>query len=93
MKYTNNTVLDKMIGDNYEYYTIKNNCIYVKCDPNDMIYSNLEDMGYFITYSCIREDMAGYFKDNHIKFRIMAVLSSNNKNLSPKLIDFRITGR
>lgn len=93
MKYTSNTILDKMIGETYQYYTIKDNYIYVKCNPDDMIHSDLDDMGYFISYYCLREDMAGYFHDNHIKFRIMAVLTSNNENVSPELINFRITGR
>lgn len=93
MKYTSNTILDKVVGSTYQYYTIRNNEIYVKCDPRDMVQSELEDMGYFITYSCLREDMIDYFEDNHIKFRIMAVLNSNDKNVSPKLINFRITGR
>lgn len=93
MKYTSNTVLDKVVGGTYQYYTIRNNAVYVKCDPDDMIKSELNDMGYFITYSCLREDMIDYFEDNHIKFRIMAVLNSNDKNVSPKLINFRITGR
>lgn len=93
MKYTSNTILDKVVGSTYQYYTIRNDEIYVKCDPHDMVQSELEDMGYFITYSCLREDMIDYFEDNHIKFRIMAVLNSNDKNVSPKLINFRITGR
>ena len=93
MKYTSNTILDKVVGSTYQYYTIRNDAIYVKCDPRDMVQSELEDMGYFITYSCLREDMIDYFEDNHIKFRIMAVLNSNDKNVSPKLINFRITGR
>lgn len=93
MKYTSNTILDKVVGSTYQHYTIRNDAIYVKCDPRDMVQSELEDMGYFITYSCLREDMIDYFEDNHIKFRIMAVLNSNDKNVSPKLINFRITGR
>lgn len=93
MKYTSNAILDKMIGETYSYYTIKDGYIYVKCNPNDMIKSDLNDMGYFTTYSCLREDMVDYFEDNHIKFRIMAVLTSNDKNVSPELINFRITGR
>lgn len=93
MKYTSNTILDKTLGDTYQYFTIKNNKIYVKCNPHDMIKSDLQDMGYFITYSCLREDMVDYFEDNHIQFRIMAVFNSNDKNVSPKLIDFRLTGR
>lgn len=93
MKYTNNAILNKTVNDTYEYYTIKDGFIYVKCHPDDMIKSDLDDMGYFISYYCLREDMIDYFEDNHIKFRIMAVLSSNDKNVSPELINFRITGR
>lgn len=93
MKYTNNTILDRMVGDTYEYYTIKDNYIYVKCNPDDMIRSDLEDMGYFASYYCLREDMRDYFPDGHLKFRIMAVLHSNDRNVSPKLCNFRITGR
>ena len=93
MKYTTNTILDKMVGETYKYYTIKDGYIYVKCNPDDMIHSYLEDMGYFTSYYCLREDMVDYFTDNHIKFRIMAVLTSNDKNVSPELINFRITGK
>lgn len=93
MKYTSNTILDKTLGDTYQYFTIKNNMVYVKCNPHDMIKSDLQDMGYFITYSCLKEDMVDYFENNHIKFRIMAVFNSDDKNVSPKLINFRVTGR
>ena len=93
MRYTSNTILDKMVGASYEYYTIKDDCIYVKCDPNDMIKSDIEDMGYFATYFCLREDLRYYFSDSRIKFRIMAVLHSNDRNVSPELLNFRITGR
>jgi hypothetical protein len=93
MKYTSNTILDKTIGETYQYYTIKDDYIYVKCNPDDMIKSDLEDMGYFVTYYSLREDMTDYFEDNHIKFRIMAVLTSNDKNVSPELINFRLTGK
>lgn len=93
MKYTNNITLDKLSGDTYQYYTIKDDTIYVKCNPDDMIKSDLNDMGYFISYHCLREDMIDYFEDNHIKFRIMAVLTSNDRNVSPELINFRITGK
>ena len=48
---------------------------------------------FFISYYCLREDMVDYVTDNHIKFRIMAVLTSNDKNVSPELINFRITGK
>lgn len=93
MEYTNITTLDKLTGDTYKYYTIKDGYIYVKCDPADMINSDIEDMGYFVSYYALREDMVDYFEDNHIKFRIMAVLTSNDRNVSPELINFRITGR
>ena len=93
MRYTSNTILEKTIGDTYSYYTIKDNWIYVKCNPNDMINSDIEDMGYFLTYSALRNDMRYYFKDNHLKFRIMAVLTSNDRNVSPEIINFRITGK
>lgn len=93
MKYTSNTILDKMIGETYQYYTIKDDYIYVKCNPDDMIKSSLEDMGYFLSYYALREDMVDYFKDNHVKFRIMAVLTSNDRNVSPELVNFRITGK
>ena len=93
MKYTNNVTLSKTSDETYQYYTIKNNYICVKNNPNEMIESNIEDMGYFISYYCLREDMKNYFTDNHIKFRIMAVLTSEDKNVSPELINFRITGK
>lgn len=93
MKYTNNTILDRMVGDTYEYYTIKDNWIYVKCDPDMMIKSDLEDMGYFCSYYCLREDMRDYFSDGHLRFRIMAVFHSDDRNVSPELCNFRLTGR
>lgn len=93
MRYTSNTILEKTIGDTYQYYTIKDNYIYVKCDPQEMIKSNMEDMGYFISYYALKKDMEDYFEDNHIKFRIMAVFNSNDKNVSPELINYRITGK
>ena len=93
MKYTNATSLDKLVGETYQYYTIKDGYIYVKCNPSDMIKSDIEDMGYFVSYTSLRKDMEDYFENNHIKFRIMAVLTSNDKNVSPELINFRITGK
>lgn len=93
MRYTNNITLNKSSGDTYEYYTIKDGYLYVKCNPDDMIKSDLEDMGYFLSYYCLKEDMIDYFEDNHIRFRIMAILSSNDKNVSPELINFRIIGK
>lgn len=93
MRYTSNAILENMIGDTYAYYTIKDDWLYVKCHPDDMISSNIEDMGYFLTYSALRPDMAHFFDGNHLKFRIMAVLTSNNRNLSPEIINFRITGK
>lgn len=93
MKYINWYVLDKQMEPNYKYYTIKDNYICVKCTPEDMIKSEIEDMGYFMSYYSLREDMAYYFSNNKLSFRIMAVLHSNDKNVSPEIINFRITGR
>ncbi len=93
MKYTSNAILENAVGDNYMYYTIKDGWLYVKCNPEDMVKSSIEDMGYFVTYSALREDMAHYFDSNHLKFRIMAVLTSNDRNVSPEIINFRITGK
>lgn len=93
MKYINWSILDSQMAQNYSYYTIKNNKIYVKIDPSDMIKSDLEDMGYFISYYSLREDMANYFNSNKLSFRIMAVLHSSDPNVSPEILNFRITGK
>lgn len=93
MKYINWYVLDKQMKPNYNYYTIKNNYVCVKCTPEDMIKSQTEDMGYFMSYYSLREDMTYYFSNNKLSFRIMAVLHSNDKNVSPEIINFRITGK
>lgn len=93
MRYTSNAILEKTIGDTYSYYTIKDGWVYVKCNPDDMIKSDIEDMGYFMTYSALRSDMRYYFKDGHLKFRVMAVLTSNDRNVSPEIVNFRITGK
>ena len=93
MKYINWYVLDKQMEPNYKYYTIKDNYICVKCTPEDMIKSEIEDMGYFMSYYSLKEDMTYYFSNNKIAFRIMAILHSKDKNVSPEIIDFRITGR
>ena len=58
-----------------------------------VIKSQIEDMGYFMSYYSLKEDMAYYFSNNKISFRIMAVLHSNDKNVSPEIINFRITGK
>jgi hypothetical protein len=93
MKYVNWSILDCQMVENYNYYTIKNNKLYVKINPGDMIQSELEDMGYFITYYSLREDMANYFNSNNLSFRIMAVLHSSDQNVSPEILNFRITGK
>lgn len=93
MKYINWYVLDKQMEPNYKYYTIKDNYVCIKCTPEDMIKSEIEDMGYFMSYYSLKEDMTYYFSNNKLTFRIMAVLHSNDKNVSPEIIDFRITGR
>lgn len=93
MKYVNWYVLDKQLEPNYRYYTIKNNRILVKCDPEDMINSEMEDMGYFLSYYSLKEDMQYYFENNKMRFRIMAILSSDDYNVSPEIVNFRITGK
>jgi hypothetical protein len=93
MKYTNWYTLDKHMSENYRYYTIKDNYICVKCNPNYMVKSNTEDMGYFIKYYTLKTDMRHFFKANTLSFRIMAILHSNNPELSPELLNFRITGK
>ncbi len=97
MKYTSNQILNRMVGETYEYYTIKDDYIYVKVNPvrgsQGIIQDIWEDMGYFMSYYCLREDMQYYFENNHLKFRIMAVLHSTDKNLSPSILNYRITGR
>lgn len=93
MKYIHWYTLDKQMKPNYMYYTIKDDYVCVKCTPQDMIKSEIEDMGYFISYHSLREDMAQYFSNNKLSFRIMAVLYSKNKDVSPEIINFRITGR
>lgn len=93
MKYVHWYALDKQMEPNYKYYTIKDNHICVKCTPEDMIKSEIDDMGYFLSYHSLREDMAYYFKNNKIRFRVMAVLHSKDSNVSPEIVNFRITGR
>lgn len=93
MKYVNWHVLDKQMKPNYRYYTIKDGYICVKCNPEDMVNSYIEDMGYFLKYHSLKEDMAYYFANNKIAFRIMAVLYSNDNNVSPEIDNFRITGK
>ena len=93
MKYINWYVLDKQMEPNYKYYTIKDNYVCIKCTPEDIIKSEIEDMGYFMSYYSLKEDMTYYFSNNKIAFRIMAILHSKDKNVSPEIIDFRITGR
>jgi hypothetical protein len=93
MQYTNINMLQKSLAENYEYFTIKDNTIYVNTDPKDLIKSPKNDMGYFITYYGLKQNMQQYFKTNKMKFRIMAVLTSKSKNLSPSILNFRITGK
>lgn len=93
MKYTHWYTLDKHMTENYRYYTIKDDYICVKCNPEYMVKSNTEDMGYFVKYFALKNDMRYFFKTNTLKFRIMAILHSNNPELSPELLNFRITGK
>ena len=93
MKYTNVNMLKKSLEPSYEYFTVKNNIIYVNIDPSEMIYSINNDMGFFISYYGLKQNMQQYFKSNKLRFRIMAVLTTNSKNVSPSILNFRITGK
>lgn len=77
----------------FEYYTIRNNTIYVNFDPENLISKENDDMGFMIIYYSLKPDMERYFSNNKLKFRIMAVLSSKDKNMSPSIINFKITGK
>ena len=39
------------------------------------------------------EIRADYFDEDKLSFRIMAILNSDNENVSPRISSFRITGR
>jgi hypothetical protein len=93
MKYTNINMLKKSLEPTYEYYTIKDNTIYVNVDPSNMIRSVNNDMGYFINYYCLKDNMQRYFYNNKLRFRIMAILSSKSRNISPSILNLRITGK
>ena len=93
MQYTNVNMLKKSLEPTYEYFTIKNNIIYVNIDPSELIRSMNNDMGFFITYYGLKQNMKQYFKANKLRFRIMAILTSKSKNLSPSILNFRITGK
>ena len=93
MQYTNVNMLQKSLEPNYNYFTIKNNVIYVNIDPKEMIRSINNDMGFFISYYGLKPNMQQYFKANKLRFRIMAVLTSKSKNVSPSILNFRITGK
>ena len=93
MKYTNNKTLGSLMDYTFEYYTIRNNTIYVNFDPENLISKENDDMGFMIIYYSLKPDMERYFSNNKLKFRIMAVLSSKDKNMSPSIINFKITGK
>lgn len=93
MHYTNINMLSKSLEPTYEYYTIKNNTIYVNVDPTPMIRNPQDDMGFMISYYALKPNMQRYFSAQKLRFRIMAILNSKNRNLSPSIINFRITGK
>lgn len=93
MKQTNWNALDSYMIENYEYYTVKDGYVCVKCNPQDLIRSDMEDMGYLVSYHSLVKEMRNYFGNNKIRFRIMAVFNSKSKETSPELTDFRLTGR
>ena len=93
MQYTNINMLKKSLEPTYEYFAVKNNKIYVNVNPFDLISSPNKDMGYFISYYGLKQGMEKFFKSNTVRFRIMATLTSKSKNVSPSIINFRITGK
>lgn len=93
MKYTNPNMLSKSLEETFEYFTVKDNIVYVNTDPTDLIYTPNNDMGYFISYYCLKDNMKKYYKSNKLKFRLMAILTSKNKNVSPSITNLRITGK
>lgn len=93
MKYTNVNMLTKSLEPTYEYYTIKNNIVYVNIDPSELIHHVTEDMGYFLSYYSLKPDMQKFFSNNKLRFRIMGILTSTSKNVSPEVINFSITGK
>jgi hypothetical protein len=86
-------MLKKSLEPSYKYFTIKSNTVYVNVDPTEMIHSANNDMGFFISYYGLKQNMQQYFKSNKLRFRIMAVLTSKSKNVSPSILNFRITGK
>ena len=93
MQHTNINTLKKTLENTYAYYAIKNNTIYTNIDPNELINSPKNDMGFFISYYGLKDGMQRYFSSNKLRFRIMAVLNTKTKNISPSIINFRITGK
>ena len=93
MQHTNINTLKKTLENTYAYYAIKNNTIYTNIDPNELINSPKNDMGFFISYYGLKDGMQRYFYSNKLRFRIMAVLNTKTKNISPSIINFRITGK
>lgn len=93
LKYTNHGVIKNAKEDSYEYYTIKDNAIYVKDDPTNIVRSELEEMPYFISYYSLKPELTGLFPDGHVKFRIMAVMNTTDNTVSPRITGFRISGR
>ena len=93
MRYAETNVLAKMVEDNYLYYTVRNNVVYVKNDPLEMIMYKKNDMGYFLSYYALKEDMIDYYDSDELTFRIMAILSSSDKNVSPAIQAIKVTGK
>lgn len=93
MRYANNAMLSAMPSDSYRYYTIKDKCIFVKPDPRDIANSYLTDMPYFVKYSSLKGDLEDLFTEGKFSFRLMAVFTTEDNNVSPRLNNIRITGR
>lgn len=93
MRYTEPSILSRVVEDSYQYYTVKNNIVYVKIDPRDIINKDKQDMGYFLSYFSLKEDMRKYYESDELTFRIMAILNSTDRNMSPAIQSIRVTGK
>ncbi|NCA81034.1 MAG: hypothetical protein EOM76_12830 [Sphingobacteriia bacterium] len=93
MKYLNDGALSRTTEDPFRYYTIKNGFVCIKIDPQDLIKSKIEDMGFLVSYSAIKDRFKNYFKDGKMGLRIMAVFNSNDSNISPKILNIKVSGK
>ena len=93
MKRISPTMMEKKTVDEYGCYCVKDNTIYVRPDPNTMVRSFLNDMPYYITYKCLKPEYSLMFPDKSIKIRLMAVLTTDDPCMSPRLSSMRICAK